>query len=367
MVNILVSCINVWNDFDLYRVRNYFFSRLGVFPYHKDDDKRMDQQINAKLTAILGTDSELVSGTLAQIPRKGITEIIDTSPANPQKKRQQQNLLVDQNTYIRSNLNVIQLNIVQLLEPINVKFSYYIIRGFLEIWKSSNSLTRAGINVNIGCEKIIQLLISLQVEPQAVIESVNRWIYNNNYITLKEKKTIDLNAEQKEKATLQSLTCQFVYTYLLQSISNHFKMQNSQLEKLDAEARINYAQDQYVKLYGQILKFIKGFINSRHPNTITWLSEIINILANKFKPDDAKLEKRLKFEYQEVFDQLQRTTASILTDQLNIVYTPQYGINQICFSPTVYEMMKRFEFVKQKAPPEVRQLYQNNWESQSQK
>jgi len=102
---------------------------------------------------------------------------------------------------------VIQLNIVQLLEPINVKFSYYIIRGFLEIWKSSNSLTRAGINVNIGCEKIIQLLISLQVEPQAVIESVNRWIYNNNYITLKEKKTIDLNAEQKEKATLQSLTC----------------------------------------------------------------------------------------------------------------------------------------------------------------
>ena len=42
MQHILVSCINVWNDFDLYRVRNYFFTRLGVFPYHKDDDKRMD-------------------------------------------------------------------------------------------------------------------------------------------------------------------------------------------------------------------------------------------------------------------------------------------------------------------------------------
>lgn len=42
MQNIILSCINIWNDFDLYRVRNYFFTRMGVFPYHKDDDKRMD-------------------------------------------------------------------------------------------------------------------------------------------------------------------------------------------------------------------------------------------------------------------------------------------------------------------------------------
>ena len=94
------------------------------------------------------------------------------------------------------------------------------------------------------------------------------------------------------------------------------------------------------------MKFIKGFLNSRHPNTINWLLEIVNILANKFKPDDAKLEKKLKLEYNEVFDILLRTTASILTDSLNIVYSSQYGLNQMCFSPTVYEMLKRFEFVK---------------------
>ena len=51
------------------------------------------------------------------------------------------------------------------------------------------------MNVNLGCEKIIQLLISLQVEPHAVIDSVNRWVHNNNYITIKEKKTVELNAE----------------------------------------------------------------------------------------------------------------------------------------------------------------------------
>lgn len=48
MQNIILSCINIWNDFELYRVRNFFFTRMGVFPYHKEDDKRMDSQINAK-------------------------------------------------------------------------------------------------------------------------------------------------------------------------------------------------------------------------------------------------------------------------------------------------------------------------------
>jgi hypothetical protein len=137
----------------------------------------------------------------------------------------------------------------------------------------------------MGCEKIIQLLISLQVEPHAVIDAVNRWISTYNYIPIKEKRTIDFNAEQKEKATLQSLICQFVYMYLLQSISNHFRMQTSHDVKSDTDS----AHEQYVKLYANILKFVKGFINSRHPNTITWLSEIINILTNKFKPEDAKL------------------------------------------------------------------------------
>jgi hypothetical protein len=104
----------------------------------------------------------------------------------------------------------------------------------------------------MGCEKIIQLLISLQVEPHAVIDAVNRWISTYNYIPVKEKRTIEFNAEQKEKATLQSLLCQFVYTYLLQSISNHFKMQTSHVAKGDTDQ----AQDQYAKLYANILKFV---------------------------------------------------------------------------------------------------------------
>lgn len=42
MQNIILSCLNIWNDMDLFRVRNYYFTRMGVFAYHKEDDKRMD-------------------------------------------------------------------------------------------------------------------------------------------------------------------------------------------------------------------------------------------------------------------------------------------------------------------------------------
>jgi hypothetical protein len=52
MRDIILSCINIWNDLDLYRVRNYFNTRMGVFPYHRDDNKQMGdriQEYSAKL------------------------------------------------------------------------------------------------------------------------------------------------------------------------------------------------------------------------------------------------------------------------------------------------------------------------------
>ena len=49
-------------------------------------------------------------------------------------------------------------------------------------------------------------------------------------------------------------------------------------------------------------KFIKNFMHAKHPNTITWIMELLYILKNRFKPDDSKLEKKLKFELYEVYD-----------------------------------------------------------------
>ena len=34
---ILSACINCWNDIDIYRAREFFFTTLGVFSYNDDD------------------------------------------------------------------------------------------------------------------------------------------------------------------------------------------------------------------------------------------------------------------------------------------------------------------------------------------
>ena len=95
-------------------------------------------------------------------------------------------------------------------------------------------------------------------------------------------------------------------------------------------------------------KFLKYFVNAKHPNTVTWSMEILYLLTNRFKPDDSKLEKKLKLELSEVFDSVLKSAASILTDSFGVNYTEEYGIDKICFSPSVYEMIKRYQFTKQR-------------------
>lgn len=42
---LLLSCVHIWNDFEIYKVRDHFFSRMGLFPYSKEDDRRMEEKI----------------------------------------------------------------------------------------------------------------------------------------------------------------------------------------------------------------------------------------------------------------------------------------------------------------------------------
>lgn len=57
MQSIFLSCLNIWEDLDLYRVRNFYFTRMGLFAYHKEDDKRMDGVISKNTTPTAIKDS----------------------------------------------------------------------------------------------------------------------------------------------------------------------------------------------------------------------------------------------------------------------------------------------------------------------
>ena len=73
------------------------------------------------------------------------------------------------------------------------------------------------------------------------------------------------------------------------------------------------------------------------------------ILQNKFRPDDNKIDKKMKYEFHELLDTLLRASADIITDQFNVTYSSSYGFDGVAMSPTVYEFLKRYDFIKQKS------------------
>lgn len=169
------------------------------------------------------------------------------------------------------------------------KFSYQVVHGYLEIWKASSNLTKMGMSTDEGCEKIIQMLLSLQIEPHEVLHAVNEWTIAHGYHTAKQKKEVTLGKDEKGRATLQSLICHLVYTYLAHCITPHFKHQNAREQKEDAEPaegreKVDHRLEALLKLNANAMKFFQNFIHTRHPTTVCWLLEILLLLTHKFKP-----------------------------------------------------------------------------------
>lgn len=43
--DLLSACISCWNDFDVYRAREYFFTTLGIFSYNEEDNDKLQKNI----------------------------------------------------------------------------------------------------------------------------------------------------------------------------------------------------------------------------------------------------------------------------------------------------------------------------------
>ena len=76
--------------------------------------------------------------------------------------------------------------------------------------------------------------------------------------------------------------------------------------------------------------------------------EILHIVTDKFRAEDPILYKKLRVKLQEPFESLMKSAIGIVTDSFGIQYSEDYGISKLTYSPTVYEMMKRYEFVRRR-------------------
>ena len=130
--------------------------------------------------------------------------------------------------YLKENFNPIQQSIISFFDPIAISNPQQIVFGFLENWKVSSNFEAHGLNKNESCEKLIQMLLSMQIPPDQVLAAINEWITGKGYLANKVSKELNLDSNNKQQATLQSLVCHLVYTYLAYNISNNFQYLNQQ-------------------------------------------------------------------------------------------------------------------------------------------
>ena len=54
--NILIACIYCWNHLDLFDWNDYHFTRFGMFAYHNEDNKRINNMLKARREGLKGDD-----------------------------------------------------------------------------------------------------------------------------------------------------------------------------------------------------------------------------------------------------------------------------------------------------------------------
>ena len=79
--------------------------------------------------------------------------------------------------------------------------------------------------------------------------------------------------------------------------------------------------------------------------------EILLLLSEKFLKHN-KLDKKQRNDFCYILNNLLEKASDVISDKFGIRYTKQYGIDKICYSPTIYEMVKRFEFSRVKVMAE---------------
>lgn len=221
--------------------------------------------------------------------------------------------------YIASEANPTQLMLINILKPIAFCYPNQILQVILTIWIRKEDIQN--LNVNLCLIKLIQILTALELPLYAVIGALNYNIEKLEFASKKvaTKKKVVLEKEECQK---ESLIFFFLYTYLLHNLQFYFKTEDD------------------TKTYRLFLKFLKYFQYSRHPTTICWMLETLYILSQKFSPKEAyNSEKKIKKDYQDLMQMLTENVARIISDDLNIGFSPKYCLTFV-YPPSMYEHLK---------------------------
>ena len=87
--------------------------------------------------------------------------------------------------------------------------------------------------------------------------------------------------------------------------------------------------------------------------------EICSIQILKFKPKTFYRDQSLKRDIQHILEVLLESSSQIIQDKAKVDYTAEYKLTDFTLSPTVYEMIKRYEFIMLKREDDEMQSKNN--------
>lgn len=121
-------------------MREVYFTRLGIFPYHERDSERILDNIRDYCNEHgyrlnLAEEEQKIEVTGKRKAQTALArQVSSVAPAKNKK-------VMTLETYMQENFNPVQSSIISFFEPIAKQNPKEVVFGFLEIWKVSGNIT----------------------------------------------------------------------------------------------------------------------------------------------------------------------------------------------------------------------------------
>lgn len=119
---ILSACLNCWNDFDVFRAREYFFTTLGTFSYNDEDRNAIEKKITG--------DRDFQS----LLQQRATGEFVHVDKDGNQRIDQPKSSAELLTSYLDLKFNSIQRSLIELLKDFTLEHPQDVVRGFLSVW-----------------------------------------------------------------------------------------------------------------------------------------------------------------------------------------------------------------------------------------
>lgn len=291
--NTLASLISCWtNESDSYMTKDLCLSHKGILTYGNAEDIRFQKTIDDIATS--------------------------NNPSIFQNDRKfYQGKLIKSTKTIKNQIQTIALNLF-LKNPFQFMYRY------LNLWLNES-------NTYISNDKqyklsMIELLVSLNIPTEIVLNALYKNIDIDSIKIIKKSKTKFKDVYpfilNKDLCDYESKICQFLYSYFIYN--------------MNIKTNINI-----VEIWREIINLLNIFTESKSPNTLFYVYEIINICLLKLHLKETSSDKTIKTKLVTIITNLfNKNMEMFICNKTDVIFEGQNSLI-LPLPPSIYEKVAK--------------------------